>query len=821
MPKSPPKAWWDEMYQEVKSGNPDYSEEQVRKTVGDIWYHKMSPAKKKKEVKKSEGAMRVEAINYTKNDKGEDVIAIGAPGSLARAKVEFPALIEELNALPDGTPIEEVTSRIKQADPTGGNMEQDSILQATKFYQAASLRVSADDVSFGKYPPMSDEDMNMLEALKKLEEIAAKYPAPVVISNPSQNLYYEAMQEISSLYEQSANQLASNFDSVIENIEKSSADEDTKSGAVHMAEHEFWAELINRLYKTLGKDTVDELVYEVDPREIQQKNEWINKVMKTSSKIRVCAEERNPMKWFIRERVLRELEMYLSMPEYDVQENDSGGYSVFGRFTDEPYALELTYDIVPTSSVSMRCTLDIGIYDTRTNEPVKEEQAVLDYNDNAKGSHPFSMVEFASSKVGKYKTEMYNLKRSAPKTVGSLMRVCASDRSEVVSGAANALWATAWADEMDELGLSSHLSGTEITEVMPPIPQEAHVLAEKLIERIETTNAISFDTFVLPGFEEGEVFDGDNLGWYLAMESMGHGVAWTDNHAEDHGLKTPYFENYELSDVARAQIEKEYADEIEEVASMTAKTAQQSFAFPNLFSSEAKRWIVTEVKRRAAEHAKTSASPEQTVAFIDKAADEVAAQLSNAVSTEVESILDPDTKEKIYNEISVPQSDVGLPAAPQVGAPEEMAPVAASARVYMSPKLRIAFEKAADGFMQEQIEEGTWVQIDGHMGTEWIPADLVDLNEVNGLIKQLETGKQVDLTNTSLKDYSENKEAFYLEVIHGFGARLSAPGYMDKTEWTVFETKEQAAEHLKEMYGDEGIEEEGNVETEGERTSFL
>lgn len=43
----PPKAWWDKKYQEVKEGNPDYSDEQIRGTVGSIWYEKMSPSQKK------------------------------------------------------------------------------------------------------------------------------------------------------------------------------------------------------------------------------------------------------------------------------------------------------------------------------------------------------------------------------------------------------------------------------------------------------------------------------------------------------------------------------------------------------------------------------------------------------------------------------------------------------------------------------------------------------------------------------------------------------------------------------------------------------
>jgi len=34
----------------------------------------------------------------------------------------------------------------------------------------------------------------------------------------------------------------------------------------------------------------------------------------------------------------------------------------------------------------------------------------------------------------------------------------------------------------------------------------------------------------------------------------------------------------------------------------------------------------------------------------------------------------------------------------------------------------------------------------------------------------------------------------------GVGARLSAPGYMDCTEWSVFDTEEEAQTYLDETY---------------------
>jgi len=38
-------------------------------------------------------------VNSVKNDRGEYVIAIGAPGSIARVKVEYPKLIDRINSL--------------------------------------------------------------------------------------------------------------------------------------------------------------------------------------------------------------------------------------------------------------------------------------------------------------------------------------------------------------------------------------------------------------------------------------------------------------------------------------------------------------------------------------------------------------------------------------------------------------------------------------------------------------------------------------------------------------------------------------------------
>jgi len=57
-----------------------------------------------------------------------------------------------------------------------------------------------------------------------------------------------------------------------------------------------------------------------------------------------------------------------------------------------------------------------------------------------------------------------------------------------------------------------------------------------------------------------------------------------------------------------------------------------------------------------------------------------------------------------------------------------------------------------------------------------------------------------------LEDYVDGKYIEHWEII-GWGARLSAPGYLDCTDWSVFDTEREAKEYLRDTY---------DVEFEGE-----
>ena len=85
-------------------------------------------------------------------------------------------------------------------------------------------------------------------------------------------------------------------------------------------------------------------------------------------------------------------------------------------------------------------------------------------------------------------------------------------------------------------------------------------------------------------------------------------------------------------------------------------------------------------------------------------------------------------------------------------------------------------------FMQPQIREGKWCEIDTDTGTWWVPKEDVTNESPEALI-----------WFTQAIHYHEHR------FIEGFGARLSAPGFLDCTEWTVFETEEEAQTWMEEL----------------------
>ncbi len=108
------------------------------------------------------------------------------------------------------------------------------------------------------------------------------------------------------------------------------------------------------------------------------------------------------------------------------------------------------------------------------------------------------------------------------------------------------------------------------------------------------------------------------------------------------------------------------------------------------------------------------------------------------------------------------------------------------------------------GFMKKQItHKQSWIEVDTTHGTEWLDAVSLSLNVRDS---QTETHPLTDKERESivsqLSDYCEGTIQEW-KTVRGYGARLSAPGYMDCTEWSVFDTPEEAEKYLDEMYGDD------------------
>ena len=108
-------------------------------------------------------------------------------------------------------------------------------------------------------------------------------------------------------------------------------------------------------------------------------------------------------------------------------------------------------------------------------------------------------------------------------------------------------------------------------------------------------------------------------------------------------------------------------------------------------------------------------------------------------------------------------------------------------------------------FMQKQVTGlETWVELDGPSGVTALPVDVLTKDEF--AIAESVTGDgnaaSEDLT-AHFGEYYEGSRIDTVSVRQGYGARLSAPGYLDCTEWTVFDTEEEAREYLEEMYPDD------------------
>lgn len=97
-------------------------------------------------------------------------------------------------------------------------------------------------------------------------------------------------------------------------------------------------------------------------------------------------------------------------------------------------------------------------------------------------------------------------------------------------------------------------------------------------------------------------------------------------------------------------------------------------------------------------------------------------------------------------------------------------------------------------FMNREVTTNQlWILIDGTNGTTFVPADMAP-----------EVARAINLGLVWMSERRANKYydgvVYATELIEGYGARLSAPGYLDCTEWNVFDTQQAAEEYLRDEY---------------------
>jgi hypothetical protein len=104
-------------------------------------------------------------------------------------------------------------------------------------------------------------------------------------------------------------------------------------------------------------------------------------------------------------------------------------------------------------------------------------------------------------------------------------------------------------------------------------------------------------------------------------------------------------------------------------------------------------------------------------------------------------------------------------------------------------------------FMKPEIIEDYWWEVETSNGTEFVPGGLIRDECVKlGEFYDRDNCEWFDDVANELATYCESKDIEEFRLIKGWGARLSAPGYMDRTDWSVFDTREEAADYLRETY---------------------
>lgn len=120
-------------------------------------------------------------------------------------------------------------------------------------------------------------------------------------------------------------------------------------------------------------------------------------------------------------------------------------------------------------------------------------------------------------------------------------------------------------------------------------------------------------------------------------------------------------------------------------------------------------------------------------------------------------------------------------------------------------------------FMKPQMTDlQEWVEVETNEGTFFIPNDEVGLTEddVAAIMAKYE-GPPIEDSNgdeipPALRDFVPGRRLMGdgVRLVSGYGVRSSAPGFLDCTDWAVYESLEEAEEAYQEEAEACGIEDD-------------
>jgi hypothetical protein len=104
-------------------------------------------------------------------------------------------------------------------------------------------------------------------------------------------------------------------------------------------------------------------------------------------------------------------------------------------------------------------------------------------------------------------------------------------------------------------------------------------------------------------------------------------------------------------------------------------------------------------------------------------------------------------------------------------------------------------------FMRQQVTgRENWLRVDTSHGIEFVRiADTSLFVRDSETVTHPMTDAEHSDAVRKIQQFTDGEPQSW-ENIKGYGARLSAPGYLDCTEWAVFETGEEALAYLNDNF---------------------